>query len=196
MKSNVISLTKPATDSTAITNDIDVFTLLPTRAANKRGVITLKFNKERKIEYIDVRSNKNKMQFKVFYEGDDILLSAMDTTSGAHKFKLMYDSIIIETNHILYQRKFFTKDKRLLSSQIKMINIYGDSCEFISFYPNDSSVAFFKLRSLLNLDIKNKFNNVTKKSFPLQRANSTYYYHNKSLFWHLVDFFFDYSIDS
>lgn len=169
--------------------DLSLFDFLPIKT-DKKNTIELRID-QNETKSIVMKKGNFKKAYNITNQEDYKLIVSIDTSTGAHRHKHMYDSIIIWKKFILYQRKYFTPKDVLLRSEVKVVNVTNDTCEFSRFYPENNQ----GIMQLFEDYKSNKLNLLTppKKFFLLKKLNGNYYYNKQSLFWHMVDYFFDFS---
>lgn len=181
-------------DSIIGCKDFDIFNNKPIFKKNKKKDISLCLIPSKALIFLQVK--KISKAYCIEKKGEISIISSADSTYGAHKYKNLYDSIVVTDTMILFQRKYFTLDKRLISAQLKIIylNLANLTGEYFEFYPPDnfniSEYVDNIEKKTYNLNLK--FANIAGKKFRFEKKDSVLYFNNKSFFMHFVDYCLDF----
>jgi len=181
-------------DSTVNSREIDIFALRSV-LKSEEGHITSCF-KDSSINYIRVKEKKYNRVFYIKQFSNCFLITTVDSVSGVHRHKLQYDSILVFKESIMFQRKYFTKDKRILKTDLLILHVdFRGHCELKSYNLKEDFSLLNHIKIFSSDSMAIFFSEYTvseEMQAQLSKCNDTYCFRGKSLFWHMRNAFFDF----
>lgn len=173
-------------DSSVTASDIDLFTLRPISNV-KKGSISICL-KDLDVIGIRVREKGNESYFRVTEIRRSHMITTVDSINGVHKHKLQFDSLLIKDGIILLYRTFFTKDRRILRTDLYFLQVDSKGYCDIIFYDASNDINFLQYAVQFSTDDRYNFlknyHTLEKQRVKLDIINGAYFFKGKSIYWH------------